>query len=205
MDEIKEMFKEQWRIAVCVIGVGMALVGYLFVQAQAEPSHLTEPVFVSETVESEVFASDGREIVVDIKGEVRIPGIYHLPEGARLYELIQKAGGVTDTALETAVNLAQILQDQQMIVIPHEDEAETSADVHNGQSDLGEAANPLIDLNQADLTQLQTLPGIGAKKAEAIIQYREEHGFFKVIDDLTNVTGIGDKTFESLKELITVG
>ncbi|WP_430609237.1 helix-hairpin-helix domain-containing protein [Enterococcus sp. DIV0876] len=204
MREIIVILKEHWRIASIFIVVTVAIGGFLFSRRQTEPFVLAETAIISETVASESFESRPREIIVDIKGEVRIPGIYHLLEGARLYELIQKAGGLTEEALETAINLAQILQDQQMVVIPHQDDAVTlDIAIEEGIDQVG-SANEQIDLNQADLAQLQTLPGIGVKKAEAIIQYREEHGFFKSIDELTKVSGIGDKTFDSLKEMIIV-
>ena len=204
MKEIIVILKEQWRIVSIFIVITVVLGGFLFSHRQTDPFLLAETTIMSETTASESVESQSREIVVDIKGEVRIPGIYHLLEGARLYELIQKAGGLTEEALETAINLAQILQDQQMVVVPHQDDAASLNIAVEEGIDQESPANEQIDLNQADMAQLQTLPGIGIKKAEAIIQYREEHGFFKSIDELTKVSGIGDKTFDTLKEMIIV-
>lgn len=120
-----------------------------------------------------------------------------------MYELIEQAGGLTEEALETAINLAQVLQDQQMVIVPHK---EDQAFMEMNASGVGgnQTAVTQINLNQANAQQLQELPGVGAKKAEAIIAYSEEYGFFKQIDDLKKITGIGEKTFESLKEMITV-
>lgn len=120
-----------------------------------------------------------------------------------MYELIEQAGGLTEEALETAINLAQVLQDQQMVIVLHQEDEGFIKMNASGVNDSQTTAT-LINLNHADAQQLQELPGVGTKKAEAIIAYREEYGFFKQIDDLKKITGIGEKTFESLREMITV-
>ena len=98
------------------------------------------------------------------------------------------------------VLIAQELSDQQLVIVPHLDDPVVYAD--NGTE--GTLAQSQIDLNTADSSQLQELPGIGAKKAEAIIAYREEKGFFKTVEEVKEVPGIGTKTYEALEGLIKV-
>ena len=169
----------------------------------ADAAGQTSEMVEGGTLQEESPHDEESEIVIDIKGEVHQPGIYRLKSGARMYELIEQAGGLTEEALETAINLAQVLQDQQMVIVLHQED-EGFMEINASGVSSSQTAVTQINLNQANAQQLQELPGVGAKKAEAIIAYREEYGFFKQIDDLKNITGIGEKTFESLKEMITV-
>ncbi|MDP4083443.1 MAG: helix-hairpin-helix domain-containing protein [Bacillota bacterium] len=143
-------------------------------------------------------------IMVDIKGEVKSPGVYPSNQGERVIDVIKRAGGLTEKADDSGVNFAQHVQDEMIIYIPGKGEIISQ----QAENTLGEKANQTtsskVNINKADESQLETLPGVGPSKAQAIISYREEKGFFKSVEDLKEITGIGDKTFEKLKESITV-
>lgn len=143
-------------------------------------------------------------VQVDIKGMVNLPGVYQVNDGDRVVDLIQLAGGTTDEAEMTSVNLAQKLQDEMVVYIPAVGE-EIPSVTHTTQSperESGESQNGRINLNEADSTTLQTIPGIGPAKAKAVIDYRDSVGQFKSIEDIKKISGIGDKTFDKMKELI---
>ena len=144
---------------------------------------------------------------VDVKGAVHKPGVYEFVVGDRVTDVIQKAGGLKEEADSKQVNMAQLVEDEMVVYIPKEGE-ETDASkqiVAEKSGNTGEShSNDIININKASSEELQELPGIGPSKATAIIQKREELSSFKTIDDLKEVSGIGDKTFEKLKDLITV-
>lgn len=145
---------------------------------------------------------------VDVKGEVNRPGIYAFSLEERIYDVIEKAGGLTDTADGNRINLAAKLTDQQLIYVPAM--GEEIPEVAKGQSlySVEDTENndqeEKINLNTADFTQLQQIPGIGNVKAQEIIRYREEKGIFQKLEELQEITGIGAKTIERLKKWVTV-
>lgn len=154
-----------------------------------------------------------KDVTCDISGAIKNQGVYTLKNGARLNELIEIAGGLAANAQLKNVNRALILKDQDKIYIPHvgekfsktdivsseEENSTTSADISNAQSN-----SPKININTADSAELQKLNGIGEKKAQQIISYRQKNGQFKQIEDLKQVSGIGDKTFETLKSQLEI-
>lgn len=160
-------------------------------------------------IEQHATESKSSKIYVDISGAVKYPGVYQLTEGARLFELLKQAGGLTEDAAIQTVNQAMIIQDQQKIMILTQAQVD-SIDLEsiNNLEEKSEEKSPnetgKININQADLTQLQQLTGIGEKKAQAIIDYRNENGLFRTIEDLAKVTGIGEKTVEKLRNSITI-
>jgi len=135
-----------------------------------------------------------------ICGEVSSPGVYEVAEGKRINDLLELAGGFTAEADKTAVNLAEYLTDGQMVYVP-----KVGEDYAGSTGAASETAGPtIININKADATELTSLPGIGETKAKAIVSYRNENGSFKSIDELMNVSGIGQSTYDSLKDYITV-
>jgi len=144
-----------------------------------------------------------RKIKVYIVGAVRYPGVIEVEEGSRLIDVLELAGGALENADLERVNLALKVQDEGMYKIPRigEELSEPSFTVLGATSYQGQQK---VNINTADEATLDTLPGIGPSKAKRIIEYREQNGPFKSIEELKNVSGIGEKTFEQLKDLITV-
>ena len=139
-------------------------------------------------------------IFVEIKGEVLKPDVYELQEGSIVKDLIEEAGGLTEEADISNINRAKKLQNHDLIVIHNINDKDT-APVLN---EIVIESNGLININLADINELQKITGIGQVKAESIIEYREKNGGFKSIDEVKNVDGIGEKTFEKIKEKITL-
>jgi competence protein ComEA len=149
------------------------------------------------------------DLVVDICGEVARPGVYHLAAGARICDLLEAAGGATGRAELAAVNLAAKLTDGQQVVVPKRGQAVSTAPSagvsggSGGASVPGAAAGP-VNLNLATVEQLDALPGVGPSTAQKIVDYRTSNGGFRSVEDLKNVSGIGDAKFAALKDLVTV-
>ena len=166
-----------------------------------------ESIFVEENESMEVISKkeekESTKIVVDIKGEVKKPDIYWLEEDSIMEDLINIAGGVTEEGDLSKINRAEKLNNHEVVVIPNindeESEGETiiSSTINNNKDNK-------ININTANSAELDSLSGIGPSKAEAIIKYREENGNFKTIEEIKNVTGIGEGLFEKFKENITI-
>lgn len=158
-----------------------------------------EEEFVVEPIENKVIED---YIYVDIKGSVIQPGVYKLKTGARLFQVIEYAGGFLDDANTETLNLSLLLTDQMMVYIPSIYDVSIEEPVDTGTSEI--PVNDLININTADQSTLETLPGIGPSTATSIIEYRLLNGDFKDIEDIMNVSGIGTQTYENIKSLITV-
>ena len=144
-------------------------------------------------------------IFVSIQGCVYTPGVYKLPAGSRVYELINLAGGVSERADTSDINMVFELADGMQIYIPSV--AAMEGDGYIVSEDLtGAAENTagLVNINTADLSSLTTLPGIGETRAKAIIEYRDNVGSFEKIEDIMKVSGIKSGVFESIKDRICV-
>jgi competence protein ComEA len=143
-------------------------------------------------------------IIVHITGAVKNPGVYSLPKGARVFHAVEEAGGALEEADLERINLAQHLYDGQPVYVPRKGEEGSSqpAGLTSYQADT--AIGNKVNINTASKSQLETLPGIGSVKAQNIINYRQKNGPFQSIEDLVKVSGIGDKTLEGIRELITV-
>lgn len=138
-------------------------------------------------------------VFVDVKGAVQRPGVYELQENDRVQQAIALAGGLTSDAASGAINLALKVQDEMVVHVPTVDEFQPDDQQWEElvQTPTSLAAD-LIDINTATVEQFVTLPGIGPKKAEAIVRHREEVGKFQSIEELVNVPGIGAKTVENI-------
>ena len=157
---------------------------------------------VEDNIESE-------KIVIHITGEVEEEGVIELEKGARIADAIEMAGGTTEEADLSKVNLAYSLSDGQKLNIPNVNEREQEDVVkdepgNNIIIEGNEEKEVKININKATQTEIETLPGIGPSTALKIINYRNEHGKFKNIEDIKNVSGIGDSKFENIKEYICV-
>ncbi|AUJ26207.1 ComEA family DNA-binding protein [Virgibacillus dokdonensis] len=155
-----------------------------------------DPSLASSTEQEKGVTSS---IYVDIKGEVKNPGVYEMDAEERVIDAIETAGGFTNNANESLVNLAQKVHDEMVIdVLPVGDNG-TPALTNRQHTDTSK-----IRINQATVEEIEALNGIGPAKAEAIVQYRDEKGHFQQIEDLLEVSGIGEKTLESLEDDIQV-
>lgn len=141
-------------------------------------------------------------LVVHVAGWVRRPGVYQLGEGRRVIDAIDAAGGVRRGADLGALNLAAVLVDAQQVVVPRT--GGTPAGTVSPTAVGSPSATALVNVNTAGLEELETLPGIGEVLAGAIVAYREEHGPFTSVDQLLDVSGIGEVTLEELRDLVTV-
>ena len=164
----------------------------------------------SETNENNTQEETKKEIVVHITGEVKKEGVVYLEEGSRVVDAIKKAGGETKESDLSQVNLAYVLQDGQKIYIPNKNEkisAYTSENMgenieQNNTTTKKEGAK--VNINTAGVEELDQLPGIGPAIAQRIIDYRNEHGEFKKVEDIQEVKGIGDAKYSEIKDSITV-
>ena len=140
------------------------------------------------------------DIYVHICGAVINPGVYQVPVGTRVYQALELAGGSSDDAYLSGINLADKLADGQKVYIPSEGEhAEGILSI-----DSGDVQSVMININTASEAELMTLPGIGQSRAKDIINYRVKNGLFESIDDIMKVSGIKEAAFEKIKDLIKV-
>lgn len=164
---------------------------------QLEEASMGQEVMNAEEID--LPATQEALIYVYICGAVAKPGVYQVPEGSRLFEAIEVAGGMLEDAELTSQNLARILQDGEQIRILTKEEAKLSVKADDTQESKG-----LVNINTASVQELTTLTGIGESRAQAIVEYRETNGFFKSIDGIKKVAGIKDGLFDKIKDKITV-
>ena len=154
---------------------------------------------IPKEAEEEIIKETERDqsIMVDIKGAVQNPGVYEVQANMRVHDVVQLAGGLTENADVFSLNLAERVYDEMTIIVMEKGQEIASNSGGNGTS-------PKVKVNHATKEELMTLPNIGPSKADAIIQYREENGMFQKPEDLMEVSGIGEKTFEQLKDFIQI-
>ena len=200
-----------------VAGVILIAVAFAFYLAKNKASSddltvSTIPETEQETIAQPTDSAIEEEvmIMVDVAGAVMAPSVVELPEGSRVFEAVEKAGGLTKDADTGTINQDEILADGQKIYIPTKQEVKESTNGSgysvgsSSSSGSGSVRSGLININTADSAALQQLPGVGPATADKIISYRDENGKFKNIEDIKNVSGIGEKTFEKMKKKITV-
>lgn len=219
--------KKYWKYLLALI---LVLIIFVVIEGFIEKDNKISTDSVKKLSKVEEKVNDIKTLFVDIKGAVNAPGVYELDEGKRIIDAINLAGGFTDKADTININLSKKLTDEMFIVIYTKQEIynykknnETSnikcasfecicPDVNNDAcikkdtkiKDSKKELNNKISINSASKEELMTLNGIGEAKADAIINYRNENGLFKTIEDLKNVSGVGNSVFEKIKNNITL-
>jgi len=187
---------------VALLAVTLGGAGLWYVRSLPRPVEVAELPGPGDAPLPAASAGPSPEVVilVDVAGWVRRPGVYEFDEGARVIDAIDAAGGARSGALLESLNLAAPLADGIQILVPRE--GETVAPPASEGSVAGVAG--LINVNTAATTELEELPGVGEVIAQAIVDYRTENGPFASVDQLLDVSGIGDATLENIRELVTV-
>ena len=227
---IQELLKDKKKIGILIILVVVLIVsGILYLKSGFKElkKNDTESIFVedkentdtesgisSNNIKNNNISTNSKEttipikdktIVVEIKGEVKKPDVYTLNENAIIKELIEAAGGLTENADLSDINRAKKLQNHDLVCIANKNDIIKNARNSNSESNTNNSkgiSSTIININTATIEQLKTLNGIGDSKAKSIIEYREQSGGFKSIEDIKNVTGIGEKMFERIKDQI---
>lgn len=200
---------ERNRGTVLVLLINLALIGGLFFwlrRPASSPVEITPPDPTPVPVPTSIPTPS--PIRVYVTGAVSRPDVYRLAPGSIVKDAIGAAGGVTDDADLIRINLAQELYDQQQIYVPRVDEVEAPPPVAGGGSRSPSGvvgSGGKININTATMEDLDTLPGIGPAYAQRIIEYREVNGPFSSIEEIILVSGIGDSTFDKIRDSITVG
>ena len=199
-----ELSKNQ-KIILAVVGcIILFVIGYYITSQTGEEEYINIDE-ENEIVDEEI---DEEEIIVHITGAVNNPGIVKTKEGARIADIIELAGGELESADTSEINLAYKVQDGEKIYIPTKGENKENLiyiTTEAGNNPISKSDdNKKVNINTASQEELDTLQGIGPSTATKIIEYREKNGKFKTIEEIKNVTGIGDSKFEAIKENISV-
>lgn len=210
-------------IIFLVLGITTFMITYNYLTNKKEKSkevtiEKAEPIKKEEVVKENYFQ-------VDIKGEIISPGIYKLKESSRVIDVINAAGGLTENANTSVINLSKKIIDEMVIIVYSNAQVEEFSKTKEIENQVIENCNQIdenslkndacignnnslnqtnkISISNASLEELMTIPGIGESKAKSIIDYRNMNGPFNTIEDITNVSGIGDNVFAEIKEYIT--
>jgi competence protein ComEA len=212
--------RSRWRVGVgaavvlLMVGVGVAVVaGLLAPDGGVTP--VVGPASPAGVLVTSAPTTPAAAVVVHVLGRVKRPGVYELPDGSRVIDAIGAADGFAPDADQSGLNLAQELADGTQVLVPKPGEAGAGAGAAvsegagpgsaSGAGAASSASGGTVDLNTATLEQLETLPRIGPSLAQRILDWRTQNGRFASVDDLKNVSGIGDKTFAGLEGAVTVG
>lgn len=171
---------------------------------------------IMQTEENVIEDENSGKIIIYITGEIQKEGVYELEENSRVLDAIEIAGGLKENANIEDINLAQILEDESKIYIPNKNDENIKKDNQNNIDNISKNTTETIkkdrtiiksekiNINTASQTELETLPGIGPSTALKIVNYRKEKGKFKNIEDIKNVSGIGESKFSKIKDLIKI-
>ena len=209
-DAWKDKWEEMnWKVKgsvlfVClIIGMGLFWMNRQGEEVEEAATSLAETTILPQEVEDKTTVAT--IIYVDVKGEIHHPGVYQMKAESRVKDLIEAAGGFTPLADDQKLNLAQLLEDQMVIIVPKKGEevnSELDQAPTSQKKEVGKEGK--VNINTATVEELKTLKGIGEKKAEAIIEYRKKNGSFKNKEELMKVRGIGKKLYESFQERVIV-
>lgn len=218
------------KFILILIGISIILGGTIFILYKNSKEEKEEVVDIfkeeEKNIEEETNEQTKEEkkeevatVIVDIKGNVNNPGVYEVEEGKRVNDVITMAGGLTEDADTSNINLAKIVKDEMTIVIYSKEEVlekyksevcicdcpyiTNDACITETSNEEDNTSN-LVNINTASVDELMTLPGLGEAKAKSIIEYRTKNGNFTSIDKITEVSGIGEAIFEKIKDYITV-
>lgn len=212
---------DKQRKIVIIIGIVVVIIVMIFIYQKTDSKQILEQDDSSMMVQNseksvqsnDNITRDNKEegqIVVHVAGEVKSPGIVKLNEGERIEDAIEKAGGLTDNAQINNVNLAYVLEDGVKIIIPSKDSIEEDK-IINEDAGKGiiiensyEENKIMININKATESDFERLSGVGASLATKIIDYRNKNGKFSTIEDIKNVSGIGESKFNAIKDYICV-
>lgn len=224
-------YRKQIVIGLLIVIIIGSIGGFVIYKYQTLPKEKTIDTVKVQKIKKkkdEETIEKVEEYMVDIKGEVNNPGIYKLKKGSRIIDVVGEAGGLTESADTSVINLSKKITDEMVIIIysrqevenwvatkqqeeylqkkcllEEEGQVENNACIEEKIDPEEKQPSAMVNINTATKEELMTLPGIGETKAEAIISYRKKTPFQK-IEDLKNVSGIGDSTFEEIKSNITV-
>lgn len=223
MKEIISNLTQKQKILLIIISIALFIFLFMYIYKNLYESENSSEIILNndinqiqnEQVNEKIgIINEKEKVIIHVVGEVNSPGVVTLEEGARIIDAINAAGGKTEEADLSKINLAYVVEDGTQIYIPRINEnlnqvelisTEAGQSVVINNSNINEEENNTkVNINTANKEKLETLPGIGETTAQKIIDYREQNGKFTKIEDLQNVSGIGEAKFNSLKDKITV-
>lgn len=206
-----EIIKEKKGVFIVGLIIVLLAITYIIKSNSSDTNIENQEVLIKDNVEDDKIKEEAI-VIVHIAGAVKSPGIVKLKEGSRVEDAIKEAGGLLDDADISNINLAYIVEDGTKIKIPSSSEKDETNEINSenyitdsiGNDIQNTGKRKVININTASQTDFETLEGIGSSLANKIIEYRNKNGKFKSIDDLKNISGIGESKFEKIKDYIKV-
>ena len=206
-------FFKQRKIIIIICILVIIFIGWKFYNSSSNTNIENNDFIVNDTKDEKKNDNEEEEIMaVHVTGEVKNPGVVKIKEGSRIEDIIEAAGGLTENADITNVNLAYVVEDGMKIRVPSNNDENATEDYITEDSGKGvimseessNSSNLIVNINTANEAELEQLPGIGPSISSKIVEYRNKNGKFKSIEDIKNVTGIGDSKFDKIKEYIKI-